>query len=71
MECHRTVGNIGRGGQFIEGKPRDAVHQDMVFITPVKFVAFLIVLVGSGMDAKGTLRVAFWVILRFEFTFCK
>ena len=28
------IRHIGGGGQFVEGQPRDAVHQHMVFVPP-------------------------------------
>ena len=42
---HGGIRNLGSGGQLIERQAGDAVHEDMVLVTPVEFVVFLVVLV--------------------------
>ena len=60
------VRHVGGGGELIEGQSGDAVHQHMVFISPVKLITPLIMLVGSGMDTQGAIRVGFGMVLRIE-----
>ena len=44
---NRRIRRIGGGGQFINGQAGNAVHQNMIFVAPVKFMPLFIVLVGG------------------------
>ena len=65
------IHDVGLGGQLVEWKPGDAVHQHMAFVAPVELMPALIVLVGGGVDAEGAVRIAFRVVFLGELTFCK
>ena len=65
------IHDIGGSGQFIERQAGYAVHQNMVFVTPVELVTPFIVLVRCGMDAQGAVRVCLRAVFRFEFVLGK
>lgn len=63
LSCNRGIHHIGGRGQPIQRQTGNTVYQNMTFVAPVKLVSSLIVLIGRGMDAQRTVRVAFGVIL--------
>lgn len=65
------IRHVGGSGRFIERQTGDAVHQHMIFVSPVKLVTAFVMLVGSGMDVQGAVRVGFGLILRLELVFDK
>ena len=68
---HGRVCNIGRCGQLIDRQTGDAVHKDMILVSPVEFVVSFVVLVGGAMDAEGAARVALRVVFIRIFVLCK
>ena len=71
VQCHSRICRGGGSCLFTERKPGDAVYQHMVFIAPIKLILTFIVLIGSGVDAEGAVRVAFRVVFLGELVFCK
>ena len=65
------IHDVGLGGQLVEWKPGDAVHQHMAFVSPVERIPPLIVLVGGRMDAQSAVWVAFGVVFLGELVLCK
>ena len=65
------IRRVSWGSQFIERQTGNAVHQHMVFVTPVKLILSFVVLVGCRVNAQGAVRVSFGVVLRVEFVFAK
>ena len=65
------IRHIGGGSQFIKGQAGNAVHQHMVFVSPVKLISPLIVLIGGGMNARRTVRIGFGMVFWFELIFGK
>ena len=41
------IRRIGRGSQFIKRQTGNAVHQNVIFVAPVKFMPLFIVLIGG------------------------
>ncbi len=60
------IRRVGRGGQLVKRQTGNAVHQHMVFISPVKLISSLVVLVGCGMNTQSAVRVGFGMVLRLE-----
>lgn len=60
------IRHIGGGSQLIKRQTGNAVHQHMVFVSPVELITPLIVLVGCGVDAQGAVRVNFGMVFRLE-----
>ncbi len=60
------IRRIGRGSQFVKRQAGNAVHQHMVFISPVKLIPSLVMLVGCGMNAQSAVRVGFGMVLWLE-----
>ena len=65
------ISRIGGSGKFIERQIGNAVHQHMVFVSPVKLITPFIVLVGRGMNTQRTVWVGFWVVFGLELVFGK
>ncbi len=65
------IRHIGGRSQFIKGQTGNAVHQHMVFVSPVKLITPFIVLVGRGMNTQRTVWVGFWVVFGLELVFGK
>ncbi len=65
------IRRIGRGGQFVKRQTGNTVHQHMVFISPVKLIAPLVMLVGRSVYAQSAVRVSFGMVLRLELILAK
>ena len=68
IKGNRGIRHIGSGGHLTDRKPRNAVHQDMVFVTPVEFIVLFVCLVGSRMDSQSAILVRLRLVALFKFT---
>lgn len=71
FRSHGAVGDIRRGGHLEQGQPRNAVHQNVIFVAPVELGALLILLIGGRMNAKTAVRVIDGMVILAEFVLCK
>ena len=58
----RAVGNLGGSCKLIDGQPGDAIDQHMILVAPVELVVFLIVLVGSRVNAQSAILIRFGLV---------
>ena len=52
------IRHIGGGSQLIKRQTGNAVHQHMVFVSPVELITPLVVLVGCGVDTQSAVRMS-------------
>ena len=67
VEGDRGIRHFGGRSQLVNGKTGNTVHEDVVFITPVKFMLFFVYLVGGGVDTEFAVLVRFWLVVLLKF----
>lgn len=70
-QSNRRIVNFSGSCYLVNGKSGNAVHEDVVFVTPIELVFFLPGLIGSSMHTEFTVFIRFWLVIRFEFIGCK
>ena len=61
--------DISRSGGFINGKTRNAVYKDMIFISPVELVVLFICLVRSRMYTESTVLICLGLAVEMKLIF--
>ena len=63
--------NIGSCSNLGNGKARDTVHKDMVFVAPIEIMILLVRFVRSGMNAEFTILISLRTVIGIESVFSK
>ena len=67
IQSNGGISGVGGGGQLKNGKTGNAVHKDMVFVTPEKLIILFTGAVGSGMYTKSAILIRLWLVIRMKF----
>ncbi|BFL19179.1 hypothetical protein K190097F3_46800 [Enterocloster clostridioformis] len=62
IQSNGGIANLGGCSHFINGKSRNTVYKDMIFISPVEFIFLFNRLVGSSMNSELTVLISFWLV---------
>ena len=57
IEGDGGIGDIGGRGDLVDRQTGDTIHEDVVLVAPEELAVLLVVLVGSGMNAQGAVRI--------------
>ena len=71
VEGKGGIGDIGGHGEFVDGQTGDAAHEDVVLVAPVELAVLLVVLVGSGVNAEGTVGIVAGLVLWVKLCFAE
>ena len=71
IEGDGGIGDIGGRGEFVDGQAGDTIHEDVILVAPVELVVLLVVLVGGGVNAQGTVGIVAGLVLRVELRFAE
>lgn len=67
IQSDRRISCVGSSVQFANKKTGNAVHKDMIFVTPEKFINPFVNTVGSSENTKPAFPIHLWWIIRIKF----